>query len=68
MGVNNRITQSLREYIQHYHGEEKEDKDGLDLGQQEATGMDYINQLRVSRSYSTPLKPNGELSAITSAW
>lgn len=67
MGVNCRITQSLREYLQHYHGEEKEDKDGLDLGH-EATGGDSINQLRVFRTYSTPLKPNGDISAITNAW
>jgi len=67
MGVNSRVTQSLREYLQQYHTEEKEDKDGLELGQ-EATGGDSINQLRVYLSHATPLKPNGELCTVKNTW
>lgn len=66
MGVNSRISQSLREYLQHYHAEDKEDKDGLDLGQE--TIGDSINQLRVFMSYVTPMKPNGDLCAMKNSW
>lgn len=70
MGVNSRITQSLREYLLHYHTDEKEDKDGLDFGQEGSGGhgFDAVSQLRVFMSHVTPMKPNGELCPIRNSW
>ena len=74
MGVNSRLTQSLREYLQHYHSEDKDkDKDKEDeVGEggegEERRGPDPMKMLRVFTASATPMKPNGELCSVKSAW